>query len=239
MKKSNRLLIIIGITVVALFIISAAIFRYRISRHNRNNGGEEQTFTLPKLGVETQSFKITGFKSIETNGGWEIVVRKGKEYSVKIDIAKESKEELEVRKNGSTLYLGFKPGVNAKKAKAKAYITMPVFTGCKGQGALSVSFTDFTGEELNIAFAGGISIKGNNCSYNALKLDINGGADINLKDVPVKDARIHLSGAANIVLSLKGGKLEGDISGAGMLKYYGTVKVKNIRTSGAVKIEQG
>ncbi|RKX85075.1 MAG: hypothetical protein DRP57_04580 [Spirochaetes bacterium] len=120
MKKSNRLLIIIGITVVALFIISAAIFRYRISRHNRK-----------------------------------------------------------------------------------------------------------------------ISIKGNNCSYNALKLDINGGADINLKDVPVKDARIHLSGAANIVLSLKGGKLEGDISGAGMLKYYGTVKVKNIRTSGAVKIKQG
>lgn len=239
MKKSNRILIIIGIVIVVLLIIFAGIFHYNIGRNFKNNREKEQAFSLPKLGMETKSFQIIDFSSIETNGGWDIIIHQGKKYSVKVDVSRDNTGTLEVKKQGNTLYLGFKPGVNTKKIKAKAYITMPVFTGCRGKGALSISFADFSGENLIISFAGGISVKGSKSSYRKLKLTISGGADINLKDVPVKDASVHLNGAANIVLKMMGGVLQGDISGAGMLKYFGTVREQNIKAGGAVKIEQG
>ena len=239
MKKSNKILVIIGVVTAALIIIFAVVFRYSLSKTFNKNREQEQGFSLPKLGVETKSYQIKNFSSIETSGGWEIIIHQGKEYSVKVDIPKDNAGVLEIKKKGNALFLGFKPGVNTKKLKATASITMPVFTGCTGKGALSLSFADFTGDNLIISFAGGISVRGNKSTYRKLNLDINGGADINLKDVPVNDANVHLSGAANIVIRMAGGVLEGDISGAGMLKYFGTVKKQNIKTGGAVKIEQG
>jgi len=69
-----------------------------------------------------------------------------------------------------------------------------------------------------------------------LVLDSSGASEVDFEDVTVTTATIDMSGAANLILTMDGGDLTGDISGAGNIKYYGTVATQDIDTSGAANV---
>ncbi|NOY08339.1 MAG: hypothetical protein GXP33_05820 [Spirochaetes bacterium] len=237
MKKSNKILIYAGVSIVVILIILTGIFRYYTGKVLTKTGTSSGILSIPEPGMETSLFKITDFNRVEANGGWKVRIRQGTAWQVKIDFTKRQSKNLDIRKNGNTLYLGFVPGTTLRKIKAKAYITMPSLAGLNGNGGLSASFTGFTGNNINITFAGGISVKGSKSSFNSLNLNISGGADMDLKDVPVHDADVNMSGAGSIVLTMTGGILKGSISGAGLLKYYGSVSEERIKISGVAKVQ--
>ena len=73
--------------------------------------------------------------------------------------------------------------------------------------------------------------------FDTLKLTISGAVAVDFGDVTFTDADVRASGASNVKLRMAGGKLTGNISGAGHITYSGTVSEQSISASGAVRVE--
>ena len=81
------------------------------------------------------------------------------------------------------------------------------------------------------------NIRGAASRFETLTLDSSGAGNVDLDDVPVTDADVDVSGAGERQrCDMAGGRLTGDMSGAGNLDYYGTVSEQSVDKSGFVSI---
>ncbi len=237
MKRSNKILLAVGGLLALLVVVLGGIFSYNLKCFV-STGEENLRFSFnSEKGMESRDYRFSDFDAIVTRGNWRLSVTKGGNWSVKIECDKALSKGVKVDKRGNVLYLEFSPGKKFKKKKAIASLIMPRFGGVKGEGGLDLYFEGFHGmNRLDIHFSGGLNLKGIKSDYNSLSLGIIGGGNINLRNVPIRDANVKIDGAGNVVLSMRGGELRGVIDGAGILTYYGNVKSRNVSINGVGKV---
>jgi hypothetical protein len=152
-------------------------------------------------------------------------------------------KDIRVWVSGERLNLSFRPGARLHLRQGltnpKARITVPRLTGLESSGASDVSLKGFDEPNLDIELSGATQLIGSNCRIGELELEASGAAKIDLRASRVRDADITVSGAGEIDITMDGGQLTVDLSGAVELTYYGEVSSKKIETSGAASVTEG
>ena len=235
MKDGTKILIGIGAGVIVVVIAALVAARLLF-------GGSLRTVTLPNGAVSVgreivTEYKLANFTKIDGSGAFQIAVGQASDYQVQLRVSRPLQDWVDVYVAGETLHIGLKPGVTvAGPGIYRATITMPRLTAIRTNGAARVEFAGFTGDGLTIDSSGAATIQGSGGRYERLFVDSSGASVIGLTDLPVVDARIRSSGAGVVRLSMSGGALSGELSGAVRLLYSGSVKAQDVRTSGAAVI---
>lgn len=191
---------------------------------------------------------LSGFDRIDARGSWRITLTQGTEFGVALTYPENFAERMRVRVEADRLVLAYQgsrgwrfpwwPNANfGDDGEFTATIVMPDLTAADLSGAAQLDLSGFSGELLEIKASGAAEINGSDGRYDELSLVVSGAGDVDLEGVTVTDARVVLSGAGEVTLTMDGGTLSGTISGAGEVKYRGTVSDENIVTSGFSSVE--
>jgi hypothetical protein len=228
MKQSQKSLLAIIIAFVAIILVSAGYGRTMLSKANISIVNDEERIFIAS--------DLTGFNSIDASGVWQIEVIKGDTWSVATSSLEDYEGIVSVYVSDDTLVLkqrssGFWWASNSSDLVAK--IQMPNLELLDLSGAVEASLDGFGGDELTIDTSGAAELEAHNSRYNTLILDSSGAVEVNFKELTVINAQVDLSGASEVTLTMNGGELKGDISGAGSIDYYGTVSSESIDVSGA------
>jgi hypothetical protein len=191
----------------------------------------------------SRTFDHADFDGIEISGQWQVTIERGDAWRVAIDAPAEIVDALSVEQDGDRLELkidggSWFGGFGRSNDSPAATITMPVLESIVLSGASQVSFAGFDGDRLSIASSGASEVRATASRFDTLSLEISGAGNTDLGGISVTNADVSVSGAANVTLNMGGGRLTGDMSGAGNLAYRGTVTEQSIDTSGFVNVHR-
>lgn len=232
MRNSQRaVLSVIGL--LAAFIVAAGVW-IRVALPQ-----------LPDLSGErgSRTYDYQDFDRVGISGQWEVTLERGDAWRVAVEVPVELLEYLRVERDGDVLELGLeggwvRGGWGRNRDALKATITMPSLEGLELSGASSLSFSGFEGRELSIVSSGASELRANASRYDDLRLVLSGAGAAQLGDLTATNADVTVSGAADVVLRMGGGRLTGRLSGASDLDYFGTVSEQNVSQSGAGSIRR-
>jgi len=212
MKKSHKYLYGLLGTVAGLLFCFAVIARVGLSHIDGDI--ERLPENLP------HESELSDFNRLDVSGVWEVEIVKGDQWRVQTDTDNEDvKIQAYIRDNELVLRQKARKSFwNSIDFNISAKIEMPTL------------------DKLDVDVSGATEITGQDSRYQELVLDSSGASEVDFEDVTVTTATIDMSGAANLILTMDGGDLTGDISGAGNIKYYGTVATQDIDTSGAANV---
>jgi hypothetical protein len=247
MRKSQ--IAVLAAAAAVILIIVGAIVGARIivaQLGTGEYGGEPQRSEPRAANLASGDLDLSGFDRIDARGIWEVSLTQGPDWNVSLQYSDAIADELRVRVEGDRLVLGYDEheGFSWWRGfgfgghdRVVATITMPALEAIDLSGASEVNFSGFSGQTLDINASGAAEINGSDGSYEELALIVSGAGDVNLRDLVVDDARLVLSGATDATLNMNGGALSGTISGAGSVRYRGTVSEQNVVISGFSSVE--
>jgi hypothetical protein len=191
----------------------------------------------------SRTFDHANFDSIEVSGEWQVTIERGDAWRVAVDAPAEIVDDLGVEQDGDRLELkidggSWFGGFGRSNDGPAVTITMPALESIVLSGASQVSFAGFEGDRLSIASSGASEVRATASRFDVLSLQISGAGNTDLGGISVTNADVSVSGAANVTLNMAGGRLTGDMSGAGNLAYRGTVTEQSIDTSGFVNVHR-
>lgn len=190
----------------------------------------------------SRSYDFTDFDRIEVEGQWSVTIERGTAWSIGVETPVEIVDGVEVERDGDELSISYEGGWCAGCFRdgnpLKATITMPDLESVDLSGTTMLSFSGFDGRSLTVDVSGAVDLRGASSRFDMLVLDLSGAGNVDLLDVPVTDASIDVSGAGNVKLRMAGGRLTGDMSGAGNLEYSGTVSEERVEKSGFVNVRR-
>jgi len=189
------------------------------------------------------TYDYANFDGIEISGQWQVTIERGDAWRVAIDAPAELVDTLRVEQDGDRLELDIDGerwfgGFGRDNDGPEATITMPALESITLSGASQVSFSGFDGDRLSIVSSGASEVRATAGRFDTLSLELSGAGNADLDEISVTNADVSASGAANITLNMAGGRLTGDMSGAGNLAYRGTVSEQSIDTSGFVNVRR-
>ena len=248
MRKS-QIAVLSAAAAVALIIVGAIVAaRIIVAQISTGEYGERAADRSEArvANLAADDLDLSGFDRIDARGTWEVSVTQGAEWDVSLEYSDEVADELRVRVEGDRLVLGYDEheGFSWWRGfdfdgpdKVVATITMPALEALDLSGATEIEFSGFSGQELGITASGAAEINGSEGSYQELTLVVSGLSDVDLGELVVDDARLVLSGAGDVTLNMNGGALSGTVSGAGNVRYRGSVRQENVVTSGFTSVE--
>ena len=191
----------------------------------------------------SRTFDHANFDSIEVSGEWQVTIERGDAWRVAVDAPAEIVDDLGVEQDGDRLELkidggSWFGGFGRSNDGPAVTITMPALESIVLSGASQVSFAGFEGDRLSIASSGASEVRATASRFDVLSLQISGAGNTDLGGISVTNADVSVSGAANVTLNMAGGRLTGDMSGAGNLAYRGAVTEQSIDTSGFVNVHR-
>ena len=190
----------------------------------------------------SRSYDFTGFDRLDIEGQWLVTLERGEAWSIALETPAEIIDDVEVELDGDELSISYERGWCAGCSREgnalEATITMPDIESVDLSGTTKLSFSGFDGRSLSVDVSGAVDLRGASSRFDMLVLDLSGAGSVDLSDVPVTDASIDVSGAGNVKLSMAGGRLTGDMSGAGNLEYSGTVSEERVEKSGFVNVRR-
>jgi hypothetical protein len=206
----------------------------------------------------TREFDVRGFKTVEANGAYNVVIKRGSDYALSITTDDNIIEFVRVSVEGDKLILrvdqdgrplGIRPKVGLKAA-----LTMPTLDGVTLHGAstataegfehiktfkaeLSGASTlngDLSADDVDITADGAsrVALKG---SAKKALLQASGSSGFHLGDFKMAEATVRLSGASNGIVAVKD-KLNYDLNGASRLVYHGQPTIGEKEVSGASSV---
>lgn len=187
--------------------------------------------------ITSSTHTVTGFDGIDVGGAMDIYLTQGSDYSVRIVADENLHEYIEVRKEGSKLHI--QPANNTNldaTGKIKVYVTAPVFNKIEVSGACNIqSETKLSSDDdidINLSGASNADLEVNSPS---IKVEASGASDVSLRG-ETKDLAIDGSGSTNVkAFELLSENADVEISGAGDVEVYASVKLK-AHSSGASNI---
>lgn len=167
--------------------------------------------------VETKIYNLSDFQNIDMSGGGKLIIRQGQAFTVAVTLDSNLFDKYEVKKNFSTLSLGWKPfSTNLHITKHIVEITLPSLESLSLSGAVE-------GEVLG------------KFSQNVFTLDLSGSSRVKAS-VSAKTLTIDSSGSSRVDLSGTYGTVNGDFSGASELILIGSALTIKVSSSGASSI---
>ena len=198
----------------------------------------------PELSGErtSRTYDYSEFDGVAVQRGqWQVAIERGDAWGVTVELPVELIDDLQVEVEDGALSLGtsgqwFRDFGDGNGFEAR--ITMPELRELDLTSASSVTFAGFDGAALAIDMAGAGQLRGASSRFDDLTLDLSGVGNVELDDVSVTNADVDISGAGNVKLRMAGGRLTGDVSGAGNLEYSGTVSEQSVQSSGFVNVRR-
>jgi hypothetical protein len=243
MRKS-QITVLAALSAVAVLIVAAIVTARLIAARLESGEYSGETPRAARSGALTdEALDLSGFRRIDARGTWEIELRRGTDWDVTLGHTADTRERVDVHVENGRLVLeangsswSWFRGFDNRET-LEATIVMPALEGIELSGASKLTVSGFSGESLEITASGATEIDGHDGSYRELELIVSGAGDVNFGDVVVDDARVVLSGAGNVLLNMNGGELSGTVSGAGKIRYRGTVREQNVIASGFSSVE--
>jgi hypothetical protein len=201
-------------------------------------------------GVERAEIReVEKFTGIDVGGAFNVEVTCGKETKIEVLADDNLLEDIGTSVRGSTLYIETKQNISPR-TKIRIHITTPNVDDVQSSGASDIVLNNVSNEKLHIETSGAGSVKasvktdklsvetsgaGNvvlSGNAETFSIETSGAADVKARDLKTKNARIDVSGAGDVELSVSN-ELNVTVSGAGDIRYYGSPKTVSKEVSGA------
>lgn len=209
------------------FVIDEGMWQLIDNRNDRDyymGSNERQTWKVNEYGViecvscsgrsvDTESlpssdqFGLSGFKSLELAGIFDVRVTRGDTYAVELSGPDKEKRRYRIYTDNETLVLeyddkrdNFWRRNSIKDYEIEVKITMPELDRVEARGGGKVSLRGFNEDETTISLTGAVHCKA---------------------DLEARTLNLRLTGASYMDLSGSGDLLEADITGASGLAAYG------------------
>ena len=197
----------------------------------------EPDFTIPGSGpLVTQSRPVSGFDSVLLSVPGELVLEPTGSESLTITAEASLIDKLTSEVTGGRLVLGTRSGVDIAPRQPILYrLTVRSIDDLVVSGAARVDASGLQGDRFSFTLsgAGEISISGN---VDHQTLTISGAGHYNAANLRSRVASITLSGAGHATIRAAQ-RIDGVISGAGILEYYGDPEIA-VSVSGSGTIRQ-
>ena len=200
-------------------------------------------------GIErTSSPDLKDFDSIRVDGKWEVDIEHSDEFFVELRIRTRKKDRTRVNVIDGTLVLdNFHTGerrgignrgrgITLRRERYEARIGMPALKSLKIEGLAEVDILGFDEESLDVVIDGLGHVDAENSRMDMLTLRIDGLGRADLRGLESLDARVDISGAGVVRLTMNGGSLEGSIDGLGVIRCRGPVSGEAIRIDGGGRV---
>ncbi len=242
MKKLNLLLL--SLAVVLLGIGTSAF---------KNSESNLKGCIKGSGNVTSVERKLNGFKSIETKGGFEVIIKKSNDFNVSIEADDNLLDNIITEVIGGKLIIRNEKSIcNAKELKIT--LSMPELVGLNCSGASEVITLDkFTSEKFELKCSGASELdlnidtkllvsKLNGASELRLKgsadthaIEMSGASEVKALDFKTQKYAIETKGASSCKISVSE-ELSVKASGASEIKYSGSPKIISKDVSGASDI---
>ncbi len=235
-------LIVIGVIIVIIGVSLVAFFLIYSSPGNQ----------------KTQTYTNTGFTAVDVGSAFQVDIKRGENFSVKITAGERAFDRIVVSQSGETLKIEVTPGMWMWGTfDAKAEITLPALdnltlSGATGgkmdgfttdsqfiaklSGASSLGLTNSNFGDVNIELSGASSLTGQGTGGN-LTTQVSGASNLDLTNFKVYNANLVVSGASHAVV-YPTGTLNADASGASSVQYIGNPTLGTINTSGLSSVNK-
>jgi Putative auto-transporter adhesin, head GIN domain len=244
--KNSQIALLSAFGVVLLVILAAAVAGRLILQSVQSGDYDYDRDAAPRAAAPSSSsgdFDLEGFTQIDARGIWKIRLEQGEDWDVQLTYPERMADRLDVHVENGRLVLGYDTGRRSwwggfgGGERFEARIVMPEIQSIDLSGASEIDFSGFSGDALSINSSGASEIDARDSRFDTLSLTVSGAGDVDLGDVPVGDARVVLSGAGSITLDMDGGELSGTVSGAGKVRYHGTVSRQSVVVSGFSSVD--
>jgi hypothetical protein len=187
--------------------------------------------------LETKSFALANFDSIEIDRGIELDVTRGDPFAVSITADDNLWDVLKVSQDGTTLHIELPSDRIFSDVTVHATVSMPVLASVHASGGshATLSGFDVAVPNLSLHASGGSTIEGD-ASADTLSLHASGGSHATLFGA-VQTANVSLSGGSNASIEVDR-NLDYDLSGGSHLVYSGNPQIGKSDTSGGSSAER-
>ncbi len=235
--KKSTLLLLAGAGGVLVLTI-AAVIGFRIIVGDAVSFEPLEGVSAARGPDAVREFPIDGASRLQFNGTWKAGIRHGEQAVLIVHAPEELLPQIRVVRSGNTAKLSWDGRIRLGGRTVRAEIVLPALTGIESGGAVDIDFSGFIGETLEIESTGAANVRGENSGFRDIRIDSSGALNADLRDAPTENADVDVSGSARVMLTMTGGLLSGEISGAGKVVYSGEVSEERIETSGLASIER-
>lgn len=204
----------------------------------------------------TRQFSIEDFDRLEISAAFKADVTQGDTFAVEVTVDDNVEQYLDVSKQGDTVKVGLKPGLNLglNRTTMRAKITMPELRGIGASGASQVTLGGFeSNNSLDVQISGASTIRGDiqagdstfdvsgastvrlNGQGGDATLTVSGASTADLADFAMKDVNVEASGASTAIVDVSG-RLDAQASGASKVEYLGDPALGRIDETGASRV---
>ncbi len=237
-QKRTVLISVVGIVMLVAAMVLAGWYLYS----NRTRPSAQGAFSsAPQVvGQPSTTRALNGrpFTAVSADGGWDISIQHGTEYRVRIDAPAESEGDVVAEVTDGRLTLGLRHTTGVLAGRLKAVVESTNLANVQVRGGARVTIDGFTVPSLSIDIAGAGNVIGSNNRVNTLTLHTAGASSMDFRSSSVTNAVVNLQGAGNVILSMNGGALSGQLDGVGRIDYYGTVSAQDVRINGVGTVKQ-
>ena len=163
--------------------------------------------------LETRELDYSGFTKVNVSYAFQVEITRTDSFSVSITLDDNLFQYLEVRKVGSTLYVGLQRYHSYLHTTQRATITMPDLRELELSGASKGDVSGFT-------------------STDSLQFEVSGASSVSINNMEAGDTQFNISGASKASGNIKIADGDFDVSGASTVELEGTADDVTIETSG-------
>jgi len=206
--------------------------------------------------LETRSFDLADFDSIEVDEGIHLDVARDPAFSVSITADDNLWDALDVSRQGTTLRIQLRSDTIYSSVTVHAMVSMPVLASLHASGGAHASFSGFDEPSSNVALhasgaseiAGDANVEsfdvhvsgGSHATLTGaaatVQIDGSGGSNADLGGLETSAADVSLSGGSGGSITVDHG-LDYHLSGASHLVYFGAPQIGKSETSGGSTAE--
>lgn len=204
--------------------------------------------------VKEQNRPVGTFDGIEVEGSFRVHLSMAPEHGLRV-VTDENLQPLIQTNTEKGILRIFQKEQIGTYSKMDIYISAPDFESVESSGAITLDNQgtlkgdnleiEASGaaemhlrldyDNLNMEFSGGCEVVMEG-SADEVEIDLSGAGDLDLSDLEVNDLELSTSGAADVIVNVKG-NLSVDASGAADIRYIGEPTIRRSDLSGAATLK--
>ena len=178
---------------------------------------------------------LSGFKSVEVGGVFQVEITAQKEYSVEVFADDNLLPLIKTEVDGNTLSIETERRISPS-SPIRVRISAPDINKLDISGVANVTLNDIKNDNLAIDSSGAskIAVTG---QTGKLSIDVSGASKIDAENLKAENASVESSGASKINVNVSG-ELRSNLSGASRVVYTGTPTNIVTKKSGGSGVSQ-
>ncbi|NLF88449.1 zinc-ribbon domain-containing protein [Candidatus Bathyarchaeota archaeon] len=231
--KEDKVIRTVGLAIVGV-LVAVAVLIVVLLAVGVLPGIQSPFGTIGSGHATTVQYNFTDFTAVSASHGFTVSLTQGTTYNIGIITDDNIQQYIDVRREGSTLYIGLKPGMGVTTTQLRAEITVPTLTNLQLSGGSQANGDFNMSGNFVVDLSGGSRVIMSGAAAD-LAVSGSGGSQVNLQDLQVQNAQVDLSGGSQARINLTG-RLDATLSGGSQLHYRGNPSMGNIDTSGGSSI---